>query len=164
MAKKKGSTKPTSLFEACDHPNAAVHVHDLLTSGFSPNEKDEHGLYPLHYAVRAGSLPAVNRLLKENNINLNCRSPTGETPLMALVKRGADISLEDNSKRIALDHICLTRNKAMADEMETLLRPPTKQKQTTATNQSRTPKQSEPLDGDKKHVCAQCGLIGVSKY
>ncbi len=91
----------------------------LLACGVDPNQVDEFGNTPLHYAVHISS-KEVSDLLLDYNANPNARNKKGKTPLHIavqvdsdyLVRRlllyGADPNIQDNEGNTPL-HLAATR-------------------------------------------------------
>jgi len=49
----------------------------------NPNDPDNFGLTPLHYAAKQGNIQIVNYLLNWNDMNPDTGSRLGHTPLLA---------------------------------------------------------------------------------
>jgi uncharacterized protein len=56
-------------------------IRRFVSKGYDPNTADVRGLTPLHFAVRGGSLEAVQMLLQEFSVVVDPRDRDGNTPL-----------------------------------------------------------------------------------
>ena len=92
-----------NFFAAIRRDNAGA-ITQLVRSGFNPNAKDDKGRPGLVLALQLDSLRAFAALLAAPKLDLQARTPQGETALMiaairgrldearALVVRGADVN------------------------------------------------------------------------
>ncbi|WCL49100.1 ankyrin repeat domain-containing protein [Leptospira sp. GIMC2001] len=98
----------TLLKIAATEQNDLVFLETLLSSGLNPNQSDEDGIYPLHFAVESGNINAV-KLLIWKGADPNCADNRGITPIHIansydglgdisdfLLSAGADPNLRDN--------------------------------------------------------------------
>ena len=87
---------------------------NVASDGIDVNVKNNHGNTALIIASRTGGTKIVEMLLEQTGINVNEKGKNGRTALMQaimmdrpeivkkLLKKGADITLEDNSGNTAL--------------------------------------------------------------
>ncbi|WP_246038523.1 ankyrin repeat domain-containing protein [Wolbachia endosymbiont of Leptopilina clavipes] len=61
--------------------NAGEFIDLLLNSGADPNEKDDTGRTPLHYATRSGHCDTIIKLLLRKGANLDIKDKKGKTPI-----------------------------------------------------------------------------------
>ena len=95
---------PQDDFFAAIRRDNANGITQLVRSGLDPNTKDDNGRPGLVLALQLDSLRAFGTLLAAPKLNLQARTPQGETALMiaairgrldearALVVRGADVN------------------------------------------------------------------------
>ena len=95
---------PQDDFFAAIRRDNASGITQLVRSGFDPNTKDDKGRPGLVLALQLDSLRAFGALLAAPKLNLQARTPQGETALMiaairgrldearALMVRGADVN------------------------------------------------------------------------
>jgi hypothetical protein len=118
---KKDATGKTALYMACEAGSGEM-VQFLLKSGAKPNMTEINSKSPLYLACERGDRRVVKCLLsKAQNLDLNTRGPGGFTPLIvavkfaathaegiglvqALLNKGADPTIEDNTKKSAINY------------------------------------------------------------
>lgn len=80
---KRGESKLTILhiLSSMECSNAGEFIDLLLNSGADPNEKDDTGRTPLHYATRSGHCDTIIKLLLRKGANLDIKDKKGKTPI-----------------------------------------------------------------------------------
>uniref|UniRef100_A0A3B0JG30 Phosphocholine transferase AnkX n=1 Tax=Wolbachia endosymbiont of Aleurodicus floccissimus TaxID=2152762 RepID=A0A3B0JG30_9RICK len=80
---KRGESKLTILhiLSIMECSNAGEFIDLLLNSGADPNEKDDTGRTPLHYATRSDHCDTIIKLLLKNGANPDVQDNKGKTPL-----------------------------------------------------------------------------------
>lgn len=103
----------TELFANTAGANSTV-LATLLQAGGDPNNKDQSGLAPLHYAALTGNVKGITLLIVAG-AEVNVQDNDGMTPLhyaasigsreavSALMQAGADITIRDNEGQSAAD-------------------------------------------------------------
>ncbi|QWE33115.1 MULTISPECIES: ankyrin repeat domain-containing protein [unclassified Wolbachia] len=80
---KRGESKLTILhiLSSMECSNSEECIDLLLNSGADPNEKDDTGRTPLHYATRSGHCDTIIKLLLRKGANLDIKDKKGKTPI-----------------------------------------------------------------------------------
>ncbi|WP_265025372.1 ankyrin repeat domain-containing protein [Wolbachia endosymbiont (group B) of Pammene fasciana] len=80
---KRGESKLTILhiLSSMECSNSKECIDLLLNSGADPNEKDDTGRTPLHYATRSGHCDTIIKLLLRKGANLDIKDKKGKTPI-----------------------------------------------------------------------------------
>ncbi|WGJ61864.1 ankyrin repeat domain-containing protein [Wolbachia endosymbiont of Frankliniella intonsa] len=80
---KRGESKLTILhiLSSMECSNAGEFIDLLLNSGADPNEKDDTGRTPLHYATRSGHCGTIIKLLLRKGANPDIKDKKGKTPI-----------------------------------------------------------------------------------
>ncbi len=80
---KRGESKLTILhiLSSMECSNSEECIDLLLNSGADPNEKDDTGRTPLHYATRSGHCDTIIKLPLRKGANLDIKDKKGKTPI-----------------------------------------------------------------------------------
>ncbi len=80
---KRGESKLTILhiLSSMECSSSEECIDLLLNSGADPNEKDDTGRTPLHYAARSGHCDTIIKLLLRKGANLDIKDKKGKTPI-----------------------------------------------------------------------------------
>lgn len=112
---KRDEAGNTPLIYACLKSSRDL-VKLLIDNGADVNLGNQKSRMPLHFAAEGGNYQIIS-MLTDNGADVNCTDNNGVTPLMLLAQRGKtdaalkliqhpdiDISLKDNSNRMAIDY------------------------------------------------------------
>jgi len=130
--------KPSVLFLAssgCKNPNV---IRTLIKSGANKRYLSSGGVNLLSWALQYDASYSIIKTLLQENININQKNRSGQTPLMfaaknvtnpkviqLLLSHGADASMKDNENRSMLDYVDIIPNTKLRNSLEfELLRKP----------------------------------------
>ncbi len=104
MAANKAAAKAIDLqlMEAAKN-NDLKKMEDLIKQGANVNSADDKGRTPLMYAAQAGSMQAMETLVKKHNANVNAKDTNDQTALMKSAIMGKNDGVKfllDNKAKI----------------------------------------------------------------
>lgn len=124
LSSKSFEIKPTLPFSVLSVVKSAnIEEIKKLISTYGINHKDALGDTLLHIALKTNSLPAINFLLDQSDVDLNAKNALGQTPsyiaamngqldnLNLLISKGADVKAVDRYQNDLL-HVAAKTNRS----------------------------------------------------